>query len=100
MTFISQWCQISETVPVIQRKLNKEDVVVVSSGWEENQTKPSMKFWLLTPTRNQVLRLAILKTVLRRRRRRRRRMITNLGTASRKEHKYSSLLVQQMCENK
>jgi len=38
MTFISQWYQISETVPVIQWKLNKEDVVVVSSGWEENQS--------------------------------------------------------------
>jgi cell division protein FtsB len=39
--------------------------VVVSSGWEENQTKPSMKFWLLTPTWNQVWRLAMSKTVLR-----------------------------------
>ena len=69
-----------------------------------------MKFWLLTPTWNQVLRLAMLKTVLRRRRRNdddhkyddhfnnnRNRTtgcnnwrITKLGTASRKEDKYSS----------
>jgi hypothetical protein len=32
--------------------------------------KPSVKFWLLTPTLNQVLRLAILKTILRRKKRR------------------------------
>jgi hypothetical protein len=33
--------------------------------------KPSMKFWLLTPTLNQVLRLVILKTILRRKKKRR-----------------------------
>jgi len=32
--------------------------------------KPSVKFWLLTPTLNQVLRLAILKTDLRRKNKR------------------------------
>jgi hypothetical protein len=32
--------------------------------------KPSVKFSLLTPTQNQVGRLAMLKTILRRRRRR------------------------------
>jgi hypothetical protein len=35
--------------------------------------KPSVKFWMLTPTWNQVLRLAMLKTNLKRKRRRRRR---------------------------
>jgi len=33
--------------------------------------KPSVKFWLLTPTLNQVLRLAILKTILRRKKKKR-----------------------------
>ena len=84
-----------------------------------SRRKLSVKFWLLTPTWNQVLRLAMLKMILRRkkkkrkkknknRRRRRRRsssssggggggggssskwQITNLGTMSRIEHKYSS----------
>jgi len=33
--------------------------------------KPSMKFWLLAPTLNQVLRLVILKTILRRKKKNR-----------------------------
>jgi len=71
------------------------------NGFQEklnSRRKPSVKFWFLTPTRNQVLRLSMLKTNFRKKKRRnnsRRRntgckqwQITNLGTASRKEHKY------------
>jgi len=32
--------------------------------------KPSVKFWLLTRPQNQVLRLAMLKTILRKKRKR------------------------------
>ena len=35
--------------------------------------KPSVKFWLLTLTQNQVLRLAMLKTILRRKNKKRKR---------------------------
>ena len=41
-----------------------------------------MKFWLLTLTRNQVLRLAMLKTILRRRRRGRGRRTTSTTAAA------------------
>ena len=77
-----------------------------------------MKFWLLTPTLNQGLRQAILKTILTRKRiiiiinknnkpqqkwkhRLQQVAITKLGTASRKEHKYSSVCQSsKRCEKK
>jgi hypothetical protein len=47
---------------------------VLLPGKKSNlRRKLSVKFWLLTPTRNQWLRLVMLKTILRRRRRRRKR---------------------------
>ena len=62
-----------------------------------------MKFWLLTPTRYKVLRLAMLETVLRKKKRNnnnsklqhklnhRLHQVTNYQPSdSRKEHKYSS----------
>jgi len=33
--------------------------------------KPSVQFWLLTPTRNQVLKLAMLKNILRKKKKKR-----------------------------
>jgi hypothetical protein len=41
------------------------------------EEKPSVKFWLLTPTWNQVLRLAMLKVILRRRRRKKKKRHNN-----------------------
>ena len=88
-----------------------------------------MKFWLLTPTPNQVLGLAMLKTILsnkkktkKKKKSRGRKKVRNnnnskpqqksnhrlqhvvdyrLGTASRKEHKYSSFCWSiRRCEKK
>jgi hypothetical protein len=66
--------------------------------------KPSVKFWLLIPNQNQVLRIAMLKTILRRKKKRNNNnkkpqqkpnhRLQKLGdyqpgTASRKPHNYS-----------
>jgi hypothetical protein len=71
--FIYQWHQVSEIVPVIQNKLNKADDCrsqgMAGKKSKNLRRKPSVKFWLLTPTQNQVLSLVMLKTILRRRRR-------------------------------
>ena len=45
-----------------------------------------MKFWLLTPTLNQVLRLVILKTIWRRRRKKN-RINNNSSSSSKPQHK-------------
>ena len=52
----------------MERNLNMADHCScwATAGKKSNsRRKPSVKFWLLTPTWNQVLRLAMLKTVLR-----------------------------------
>ena len=56
---------------------------------------PSVKFWLLTQTLNQVLRVAILKIILRRRRRRRRRREKKKKRNNNKNNSSSSSKPQQ-----
>ena len=49
--------------------------------------KPSVKFWLLTLTLNQVLRLAILKTIWRRRKKKRINNISSSKPQQKSKHR-------------
>ena len=80
--------------PVIQRSLNKADHC---RCWEmtrqksNSRIKPSVKFWLLTPTQNQMLRLTMLNMILRRRRRR--TMTTTTTTLSRSRNRLQQVMM-------
>ena len=87
-------------------------------AWKKIKLDEEVTFWLLRQTLNQVLRLAILKSLLRRKEKKRTTttttslsrnrntgcnewQITNVGTFSRKEHKYSSFCQSsKRCEQK
>ena len=61
---VLQWC------PDIRKSLNKADHCkfwAMAGEKSSSKRKPSLKFWLLTPTRYQVLRRVILKMILRKR---------------------------------
>ena len=52
------------------------------AGKKYNLRMPSVKFWLLTPTRNQMLRLAMLKVILRGRKKKRKKKKKNNNNSS------------------
>jgi len=56
-----------------------------------SRIKPSVKFWLLTPTQNQMLRLTMLNMILRRRRRR--TMTTTTTTLSRSRNRLQQVMM-------
>ena len=63
--------------PVIQRNINKADLCgcweMAAKKKSKSRRKPSVKFWFLKLTRNQLLRLVMLLNWRKKRRRRRRR---------------------------
>ena len=69
---ISSWHQVSTTAPSHRQESKQGRPLQVSSnGWgkkSNSRRKPSVTFWLLTPTWNQVLRLAMVKMGLRKKR--------------------------------
>jgi hypothetical protein len=74
-------------------------VLKQSPGKKQNLRRaPSVKFWLLTPTGNKMLRLAMLKVILRKKKKKKKKRRNNNRTSSCRTQQKSNHRLQQVAD--